>query len=152
MGQGIGSDSDREEAERQGRGEGRERAEKQPTDRGEWNEGVKEKRVSACAAQLGLRTIEQEKEGARAKCLMWITVGQTSEEDKTTNMSLCSLLAFSNRCLLSPSPATVARPGWSDPDHGIFLINTLQIWGFLDLKLLWRSSWGGISTSPVSGK
>lgn len=51
---------------------------------------------------------------ARAKCLKWITVGQTSEEDKTANMSHCSLLAFNNRCLVSPSPAVVPHPGWSD--------------------------------------
>lgn len=111
--------------------------EKQLMDSEEWNEGVKEKRVSACAAQLGLRMIEKraqagEREGTQAKCLMWITLGQTSEEDKTANMSLCSLLAFSNRCLVSPSPVMVTRPGWSDPANDIFLINTLRIcWLFV---------------------
>lgn len=51
----------------------------------------------------------------QAKCLMWITVGQTSEEDKTANMSHCSLLAFNNRCLVSPSLVTLLHSGWSDP-------------------------------------
>lgn len=36
----------------------RQREIKQLTDSGEWNEGVKEKRVSVLAAQLWLRTIE----------------------------------------------------------------------------------------------
>lgn len=45
---------------------------------------------------------ESERErAAQAKCLMWITVGQTSKEDKTANMSHRSLLAFNNRCLVS---------------------------------------------------
>lgn len=88
----------------------------------ERNEEVKEKRVSVLAAQLRRRKIEMreqdwagERERAtQAKCLKWITVGQTSEEDKTANMSHCSLLAFNNRCLVSPSPVIVPHPGWSD--------------------------------------
>lgn len=68
------------------------------------------------------REYEQETEGAeQAKCLMWITVGQTSEEDKTANMSHCSLLAFSNRCLVSPSPVMLSHPGWSDPANDLYI-------------------------------
>lgn len=121
--------------------------EKQLMDSGEWNEGVKEKRVSACAAQLGLRMIEKraragEGESTQAKCLMWITLGQTSEEDKTANMSLCSLLVFSNRCLVSPSPVMVTRPGWSDPANDIFLLIHCTFDGclFLFLKLVLKLS------------
>lgn len=69
------------------------------------------------------RVWARERENTQAKCLMWITLGQTSEEDKTANMSHCSLLAFSNRCLVSPSPVIVTRPGWSDPANDVFLIN-----------------------------
>lgn len=65
----------------------------------------------------------RERENTQAKCLMWITLGQTSEEDKTANMSHCSLLAFSNRCLVSPSPVIVTRPGWSDLANDVFLFN-----------------------------
>lgn len=55
---------------------------------------------------------EREREGAtQAKRLKWITVGQTSEEDKTANMSHCSLLAFNNRCLVSLSPLTLPQVG-----------------------------------------
>lgn len=100
------------------------------TDSGEWNEGVKEKRVSALAAQLGLRAIERRESGEKslsrreagtqAKRLMWITVGQTSEEDKTANMSHCSLLAFNNRCLVSPSPVMLPNRGWFDPMNVLY--------------------------------
>lgn len=75
------------------------------------------------AAQLRPREIENKParenlsrrgRATQAKCLKWITVGQTSEEDKTANMSHCCLLAFNNRCLVSPSPVMLPRPGWSD--------------------------------------
>lgn len=74
-------------------------------------------------AQLRLRKIENKTvrenlsrrwRATQAKCLKWITVGQTSEEDKTANMSHCSLLAFNNRCLVSPSLVMVPHSGWSD--------------------------------------
>lgn len=51
---------------------------------------------------------------------MWITVGQTSEEDKTANMSHCSLLAFNNRCLVSPSPVMLPDRGWFDPMNVLY--------------------------------
>lgn len=43
--------------------EGEEGEMKHLIDNGEWNEGVKEKRVSALAAQLGLRAIERRERG-----------------------------------------------------------------------------------------
>lgn len=51
----------------------------------------------------------------QAKRLMWITVGQTSEEDKTANMSHCSLLAFNNRCFGSSVSGNASNPGCVDP-------------------------------------
>ena len=89
----------------------------------ERNAGVKEKSVSVPAAQLSRRKIKNERarksvsgreRATQAKCLKWITVGQTSEEGKTANMSHCSLLAFNNRCLVSPSPVIVPDSGCSD--------------------------------------
>lgn len=96
----------------------------------ECKEGVKERRVSA--AQLWLTAIEKWGGGGRrggggagglgvwgaetqAKRLMWITVGQTSEEDKTANMSHCSLLAFNSRCFASSVLLMFPRPGCCDP-------------------------------------
>ena len=61
---------------------------------------------------LNRRERERERERAtQAKRLKWITVGQTSEEDKTANMSHCSLLAFNNRCLVSLSPLRLPQVG-----------------------------------------
>lgn len=101
----------------------------------EWNEGVKETRVSAprCSA---VAESDREQRGAgqegaggsreaetQAKRLMWITVGQTSEEDKTANMSHCSLLAFNNRCLGSSVSGNASRPGCFDPMSVYIYIN-----------------------------
>lgn len=85
----------------------------------EWNQGVKERRVSA--AQLWRTAIEEGAGGmewgegpggggpeTQAKRLMWITVGQTSEEDKTANMSHRGLLAFNSRCFASSVSANVS--------------------------------------------
>lgn len=95
----------------------------QLTDTGEWNEEVKERRVSVlCSSaetekdrnERARKSLSRRERATRAKCLKWITVGQTSEEDKTANMSHCSLLVFNNRCLVSLSPVMFPRPGCSD--------------------------------------
>lgn len=91
--------------------------------------GTKNDRKKWVRKRVGAR----ERENTQAKCLMWITLGQTSEEDKTANMSHCSLLVFSNRCLVSPSPVIATRPGWSDPANDVFLFNIRYIWVFLVL-------------------
>ena len=81
-----------------------------------------EEGISLSAAQLrntegeraseSLNRRERERERAtQAKRFKWITVGQTSEEDKTANMSHCSLLAFNNRCLVSLSPLMLPQVG-----------------------------------------
>lgn len=92
----------------------------------EWKEGVKETRLSV--AQLWLTAIEEEVGvvlggGAKslAKRLMWITVGQTSEEDKTANMSRCSLLAFSSRCFASCAAANVSPPRLPRPHERLYM-------------------------------
>lgn len=60
------------------------------------------------------KSVSGRERATQAKCLKWITVGQTSEEGKTANMSHCSLLALNNRCLVSPSPLMVPDSGCSD--------------------------------------
>lgn len=70
------------------------------------NEDREREQVRVCAGERERAT--------QAKRLKWITIGQTSEEDKTANMSHCSLLAFNNRCLFSPFLVIVPHPGWSD--------------------------------------
>lgn len=104
----------------------KERKKKQLTDTGEWNEGVKEKGISPCSSaetenDRARCSVSRRERATQAKCLKWITVSQTSEEDKTANMSQCSLLAFNNRCLISPSHLIVPHPGWSDLGNEYFI-------------------------------
>lgn len=152
MEQGIGSDSDWEKPERNHRRGMRDGKKNNSSSIVEWRSqgeegiilcsstGVKNDRTKWVRKRVWAR----KRENTQAKCLMWITLGQTSEEDKTANMSHCSLLAFSNRCLGSPSPVIATRPGWSDPANDVFLLNIYLrvpcssfsnwIWSYLDFS------------------
>lgn len=79
---------------------------------------------------------------------MWITVGQISEEDKTANMSHCSLLAFNNRCLVSPSPVMLPDRGWFDPMNVLYKYTILPAGRADESERKVRSV--GLSTSVCS--